>query len=251
MFGKKKTNKFSKICFKILRGFIKFFYPKIEMVGLENLPKEASVIVGNHSQMNGPIIVELYFPPKKAIWCAGQMMEFCEVPQYSYQDFWCHKPKYTKWFYKILSYIIAPFSVCLFNNAHTIAVYRDARILSTFRNTIKALKSGNNVIIFPECPEEHNNIVNKFQDRFVDVAKYYYKKTGKSLSFVPMYIAPKLKKAYIGKPIEFNPEGDINDEFIRITDYLMKEITNIAVALPEHTVVPYNNISKSKYKKNK
>lgn len=251
MFGKKQTSKFSKICFRILRGLIKFFYPKIEIVGLENLPKEASIIVGNHSQMNGPIIAELYFPPKKAIWCAGQMMEFREVPQYSYQDFWCHKPKYTKWFYKLLSYIITPFSVCLFNNAHTIAVYRDSRILSTFRNTIKALKSGNNVIIFPECPEEHNNIVNKFQDRFIDVAKYYYKKTGKSLSFVPMYIAPKLKKAYIGKPIEFNPDNDIKDEFIRITDYLMKEITSIAVALPEHTVVPYNNISKSKYKKNK
>ena len=37
----------------------------------------------------------------------------------------------------------------------------------------------------------------------------------------------------------------------RIRDYLMQEITDIACALPEHTVVPYRNIPKKYYPSNK
>ena len=33
------------------------------------------------------------------------------------------------------------------------------------------------------------------------------KKTGKELYFVPLYIAPKLKKMYIGKPIAFDADA--------------------------------------------
>ncbi len=251
MSKKKKTGKFSRFCFKILKGVVKFVYPKIDITGLENLPDEPCVIVGNHCQLNGPIIAEICFPGKNQTWCAGQMMELKEVPDYAYVDFWRLKPKYIKWFFRIVSYLIAPLSVCVFNNAHTIAVYHDSRVLSTFRNTISELKEGNNIIIFPECEQTYNNIVNQFQDKFVDVAKYYYKKTGTELSFVPMYIAPKLKKVCLGKPVKYDTQNNSKEELIRISDILMNEITNIAVSLPEHTVIPYNNIKKKDYKKNK
>ena len=84
----------------------------------------------------------------------------------------------------------------------------------------------------------------------MDIARLYYKRTGKELSFVPLYIAPKLKKMYLGKPIKFCAETPIAEERRRICDYLMNEITNIAVGLPEHTVVPYRNIPKKLYPKN-
>ena len=67
--------------FWAIRGLVKLFYPRTEIQGLENLPQEPSLIVGNHSQMNGPIICELYFPGKCRTWCAGQMMHLKEVPE--------------------------------------------------------------------------------------------------------------------------------------------------------------------------
>ena len=42
------------------------------------------------------------------------------------------------------------------------------------------------MIIFPEYKENYNHVVNRFHDGFVSVAKLYYKKTGKEVSFVPM-----------------------------------------------------------------
>lgn len=242
-----KHNTLSLGCFRVIRWLVKVFYPKITVEGMENLPRESAIIVGNHAQMNGPICAELYFPGKRKTWCAHQMMKCKEVPAYAFQDFWSGKPRWTHWFYKALSYIIAPLSACVFTNAHTIPVYHDARLITTFKQTISALQEDTNVIIFPECYTPHNHIVHEFQDKFVDVAKLYYKRTGKILHFVPLYIAPKLKKIYIGRAIPFCPENSMEQERTRICNYLMDEITSIACSLPRHTVVPYPNIPKKGY----
>ena len=236
--------------YKVIKWLVKVFYPKIEVVGVDNLPDEPVMVVGNHTQMNGPIACELYFPGNRYTWCAGEMMHLKDVPAYAYKDFWSNKPKYIRWFYKLLSYIIAPLSVCVFNNAQTIGVYHDARIISTFKQTVQRLQEGSSVVIFPEHDVPHNHIICQFQDKFIDIAKLYYKRTKKELAFVPLYIAPTLKKMYLGKPIRFCAANPMEEERTRICEYLMKEITEIAISLPEHTVVPYNNVPKKDYPSN-
>ena len=236
--------------YRVIKALVRLFYPKMEVIGIENLPDEPAIIVGNHTQMNGPIACELYFPGDRYIWCAGQMMHLKEVPAYAYQDFWSNKPKYIRWFYKLLSYMIAPLSVCVFNNANTIGVYRDNRIISTFKETVQKLQEGSSVIIFPEHDEDYNHILCNFQEKFIDIARIYHRKTGVELSFVPLYIAPYLKKMYIGKPIRFCSSNPIKEERERICGYLMAQITEIACSLPQHTVVPYRNIPKKHYPSN-
>ena len=236
--------------FRAIKCLVRLFYPKIEIVGLENIPDEPCAVIGNHTQLHGPIACELYFSDNFYTRCAAPMMKLKEVPAYAYQDFWSQKPKLVRPFFKLASYIIAPLSVLIFNNARTIAVYRDNRILSTFRESIAKLQAGDSVIIFPEQDKKHNHIVYDFQEGFVDIARLYHKRTGKELSFVPLYIAPNLKKMYLGKPIKFCADTPIAEERRRICDYLMDEITDIACDLPEHTVVPYRNIPKRLYPKN-
>ena len=236
--------------YKPIKWLVKIFYPRTRVVGTENLPREPVLIVGNHSQMHGPIACELYMPGKHCTWCAGEMMQLKEVPAYAYQDFWSQKPKVFRWFYKLLSYIIAPLSVCVFNSANTIGVYHDARIISTFKNTVTKLQEGANVVVFPEHNVPHNHIVYEFQDKFIDIAKLYYKRTGKTLDFVPLYIAPALKTMYLGEPVRFCPETPIEQERRRISSLLMQRITDMAGALPEHRVVPYPNVPKKDYPSN-
>lgn len=237
--------------FKFIKRIVKKVYPKMEIVGMENLPAEPVIIVGNHAQVRGPLVCELYFPDDRYTWCAGDMMHIKDVPAYAFKDFWSQKPKYTHPFYKLLSYIIAPISVFIFNNANTIGVYHDARILTTFRDTVKKLQEGENIIIFPEHNVEYNNIIYDFQNRFIDTARFYHKRTGEELSFVPMYIALSLNKIYLGKPIRFCAGNSMEQERERICKYLMNEITEMARSLPEHTVVPYRNIGRKNYPTNK
>lgn len=247
----KKDYGFSQKCYLALERLVHFCYPKVSVEGIENLPKGECVVVSNHCHMYGPILGELFFPGEPVLWCAHQMMELKEVPAYAFEDFWRTKPKCMHWFYKILSYIIAPIAVWVFNNGRSIAVYHDGRIISTFKKTVETLQEGKKVLIFPEWREPHNHIINRFQDKFIEVARTYYKKTGKELQFVPSYFAPKLGKIYIGKPVTFDSQKNAKEERAYIADYLMEEITKMAVALPEHVVVPYDNKPKKYYNTNK
>lgn len=246
-----KRNKEKPLFFEFLVLLIRIFYRKRNFVGMENMPSEAAMYIGNHAQIHGPLTSQIFFPGYKYIWCIGQMMRMKKVPAYAYQDFWSKKPKSVRWFYKICSYLMAPICAYVFKNADTIGVYKDSRLMGTFRKTVRALENGANIIIFPEYEQEYNDIVCEFQDKFIDVARLYYKKTGKALSFVPMYNAAKLKTVALGTPIVFNPEADIEEERARICTYLKEEITRLAKELPAHKVVPYLNVGAKNYKNSK
>lgn len=237
--------------YRTLKAIMRCVYPKIEVVGLEHLPDEPVIFVANHAQAHGPIACELYAPGTHYTWCVAQMMHLKEVPTYAYQDFWSKKPRCTRWFYKLLSYLIAPLSVHIFTNGNSIAVYHDSRIISTFRDSVARLEEGASIIIFPEHDEDYNHILCNFQDKFIDVAKLYYRKTGRELSFVPMYIAPALHQMVLGEPIPFCADTPFKEERRRICDALMQEITDLACTLPPHTVVPYRNVPKKEYPVNR
>ena len=242
----KKTS----LIYRILRWFVWLFSPRFKTFGAEKLPEEPCIIVGNHSQMYGPIAAELHLPGKHDIWCAGQMMHWDEVADYAFTDFWSFKPRWTHPFFRLVSKLITPIAVCIFNNAHTLPVYHDTRLISTYRESIAQLQKGRSMVIFPEKNQRYNNILYAFQDKFVDLARFYYKKTGTALQFVPLYICPKRKSLTFGDPIRFDPKAPIAGERARICRALTDSITEIACSLPEHTVVPYRNIRKRDYPKN-
>ena len=223
------------------------FFKKSAFYDYDNLPNKASIIVGNHCQINGPLTCELFFPTYKYIWCRGEMMTLKEFPKYAMENFFFDKPKGIKWLYKIISYVLAPLVSYVMRKSDTIAVYRDARLIDTFKCTMDKLNSGANIVIFPECDDHYNEIVNDFNLKFVDIAKMYYNKTKKELEFVPMYIAPTLKKVVMGKPIKYDHNEDIATQRVNICNYLKDEITRIAKELPPHVVVPFLMTDKKNY----
>lgn len=249
--GKDLEDKKTTLSYRIIRWLVRLFTPRMEPVGFERLPEEPCVLVGNHCQMFGPVAGELYVPGRHYIWCAGEMMNRGEVAAYAFKDFWSFKPRFLHPFYRLLSVLITPLSLCLFNNAHTIPVYRDTRIITTFRQSMQRLDEGNSLVIFPEHNQKHNNIIYDFQDKYIDLARFYYKRSGKALCFVPLYIAPRLGKMVVGEPIRFDPAAPIAEERERICKLLMERVTMLGVELPPHTVIPYRNIRKRDYPKNR
>ena len=237
--------------YRVCRGLVRLCYPRPELVGVERLPEGPCVIVGNHAHTHGPIVAELYIPGKRAVWCNGEMMHLKEVPDYAYRDFWSGKPAAIRWLYRLLSYLIAPLAVAIFNNAHCIGVYRDSRIMTTFRQTLERLENSERIIIFPERNAPYNDILCAFQDRFIDLGRMFGHQTGKSLAFVPMYLAPALKKAVFGEPIYYDPAARPDEERRRVCAALQEDITCLARGLPRHRVVPYLNVPRRKYPMNK
>lgn len=247
----KITSNLSKIIFKTLKSFAKIRYRKTKIIGMEKIPESHTIIVANHAQLNGPIIAELLMPSDTFIWANGQMTDYREVPSYAMEDFFPYKTGWARPFYRLASYVLAPLMPCVINNARAIPVYHDLRIASTMRNTVRLLAEGKNIMIFPENHEARNNIVNQFRDRYIDVARLYYKRYRIKLNFLPMYIAPSLNACYLGEAVMFDPEEDIVEERHRISEYLVDQITQMGRSLPKHTVTPFDNISRKLYLSNK
>ncbi|HEY8444643.1 MAG TPA: hypothetical protein VIK94_00790 [Bacilli bacterium] len=236
------------LIFRIIKRIVCLFYKKYTIVFNTDVETHGHFYISNHAQLHGPLGLYLYFPFRKYIWVIGQMCNRKEVYAYAMDDFWRNKSKYTKWLYKIFAkLIVAPFASFLFNRADTIPVYKDARLRFTMKETIKRLCEGKDIIIFPEGREHYNKFINDFQIHFVDVAKPYYHKTGIKAKFYPVYTCHDLKIVLIGEPIEFDPDNKLDDERRRIINYLQNEITRLGESLPNHRIVPYDNIKKRLY----
>ena len=233
--------------FPHLLRIVKFFYGPHAVEGLENLPDEPCFIISNHAQIHGPMISQLFMPKNTRTWCAAETLQFKTARPYAFEDFWSGKPKHLHWLYKGLSYLAAPLLVYLHTNGRTIGVYHDHRVMSTFRDTLQYMQEGNHIIIFPEKAEPNNRILCHFQEGFVDAARLLYRRTGRRAAFVPMYIAPSLKKIVLGAPVYYNEETQPEDERHRICHELTEAITALALTLPPHIVTPYMNVSKKDY----
>lgn len=221
---------------------VKIFYRKRTIEGIENLPDEPCVIVANHAQIHSPITFEGFFPGSRAIWCDSKMMEKAEIPNYAEEGFWPNATDKQKKRRRFWMKKIAGFAEYLLTTAHTIPVYRDMRVMKTFKLTEEALREGKNIIIFPEneVTDENNPILDYFNLYFVDIAKIYYKKHGKILTFVPCYNCVELKRVVIGKNhVKYNPDIKMDEQREILCEALRKEITDIALSLPRHKVVPF------------
>ena len=74
MMSEKKTS----ALFRFIKWCVKIFYPKTQVEGVENMPDEPVIIVGNHCQMNGPIVGELYVrAPLELAHRAGRAFQGC------------------------------------------------------------------------------------------------------------------------------------------------------------------------------
>ena len=169
--------------FKMIEKIARVAFKKSEFYDVDKIPNEACFIISNHSQLFTPIGCQLDFPTSKVIWSTGEVASTKEFPKYAQTVFWGNKKKSVKWLYKILSYILAPIFSYVIRHADTLPVYRDARMLSTFKYTVETIHNGTNVIILPESPVEYNHIVNEFNDKFIDAARFYYTKYKKELYF--------------------------------------------------------------------
>ena len=231
--------------FPYVLKLIKALFPHYTVEGA--LPAGPCLIIGNHAHVHGPLVSQLYMPKDCYTWCAAEVMHAKEVPLYAQKDFWGDKPRSMRWFYVPLSYLIAPLSAYLFTNARTIEVRHDHRSVSAMRSTLQHLQQGRRVIIFPEKAEANNHILCQFQKGFVDVARMYRIRTGKSLPFVPMYTAPSLQKVVLGEPIYFNEETDVDTARAQVCYQLTESITQLALSLPPHRVTPYKNMPAKDY----
>lgn len=195
--------------------------------GKKNLKKddEARVFVANHYEIYGPFVMFMRFPFRFRPWVIDKMCESKSIEQQMSIGFYNNYKWIPKWFKVFLVKTAKRLVLFVIRFARPIPVSRDnpRSNIKTLQISVDALNKKNSLVIFPElCSVKEG--VGEFMSGFEHIGKYYYQKTGKKISFYPVFISKKKNSIYIEEPIIFDPNNDANQEKSRIVNGLHEAI---------------------------
>ena len=93
-----------------------------------------------------------------------------------------------------------------------VPVYHDMRVMTTMRQSLRLLKEGKHLVIFPEQPSGWQSHHMWIKTGFLQIAPMYYKATGKALKFWPVHIDYKKHTFQVAAPIAFDPERSLAEQ---------------------------------------
>ena len=192
--------------------------------GKENLQKtdEARVFVANHYEIYGPFIAHMHFPYNYRPWIIDKMIDPKTVEQHMSIGIYQQFPKYPRWLKTVVIKLLKNIMVFFMKNiGKGIPVSRDdfRKNIKTMQISTETLEKGKSILIFPEASAVKEG-VGEFMTGFEHIGKFYHQKTGKKISFYPVFISKVNKAMYIGNPVIFNPDNDANQEKERIVKTL-------------------------------
>lgn len=208
--------------FNFLSGCFRLVSPKMETVWEEPFVDEPCVFVCSHVGAMGPIYMSITFPlaDNVAIWCNHQVMERKECAEYVRHDFWW-KPesKLAPLYSATIPHVAAAILPPVLTSAPTIPVYHDARVMSTMRQSLRALKEGKHVVIFPENPSGYGEYDERINTGWLNLCVMYHRMTGKALRLWPVYIDRKEHVFRIARPVVYDvdkPLAEQEEELARV-----------------------------------
>ena len=215
----------SKRMYRVLSAMIRGVTPRMKTIWEEPFDGEPCVFVGNHAGAFGPIDMCVKFPlrDQNFIWMNASVLHPKEVPAYVRQDYWW-KPgcKLEPLYNATLPYIAAALLPPILRLAPTVPVYHDMRVMTTMRQSIRHLKEGHNLVIFPEQPSGYQSHHDWINTGFLQVAPMYYKATGKVLKFYPVHLDYHKHVFKVAKPIAFDPERTLEEQMPALVEVLAK-----------------------------
>jgi hypothetical protein len=205
-----------------------------QVIGTEKVQcgNEPVIFVANHGEVYGPIVTYLHLPFSFRPWIENKMLDRVQINQY----LWIHTFSKIKpaWLGRAILNLAGPFLSWLLNSAEPIPVFRgeSRALLKTVNLSVLALQEQDNLLLFPEDPTKSADGhyaptgVSPFYTGFVSVARYYYRKTGKVITFYPVYMNQANRTLSFGDGVPYDPQG--KNESDRVSSSLMASMNQMA-----------------------
>ena len=147
---KKRKNK-GKLYFRLLKKLMKGRYKKPKFVYLGEEFENGAIILSNHEGTDSPMSLEIYLDKPLRMWGAAEMNSgLKELYRYQTNIYYHEKLHWNIHLARLFCLIASPLTWLFYSGFNLISSYRDARFMITIKESIKALKDGDNIVIFPE-----------------------------------------------------------------------------------------------------
>jgi 1-acyl-sn-glycerol-3-phosphate acyltransferase len=183
---------------RLLRGFSRKYRYEGE------LPAEPVVYVCRHLNMHGPYTTLKWLPgnvhPMILHVFFDRVSTVKHMTEYTFGARYGKKPRQ----FSLLAHISSWFLPPLMKSLQGIPTYRDGlKTVTTMKQGLNYLLRQENVIVFPDVDYASDSThMTRIYDGFLYLGELYYKKTGRTLSFVPLRINDQSRTITAGEPVQ-------------------------------------------------
>lgn len=175
---KAKGQQNRKTWFKLFRKLLVGRYKRPEFVYLGEEFGKGGIILSNHEGTDAPLTLELYCDAPVRFWGASEMNSGL-IPMYKYQTkvYYHQRKHWNLWLARLFCLIASPLTNLFYKGLNLISTYRDIRFTRTLRESIEAIKNGENIVIFPEdATKGYLPELESFFQGFVMLAEVCYRR---------------------------------------------------------------------------
>lgn len=151
MAQKLKNQKKRKLWYRGMKKLMLGRYKEPRFIYLGEKIGKGGMILSNHEGTDAPMSLEIYLDAPITMWGAHEMNSGL-VKMYKYQTrvYYHEKKHWNLHLARLFCLLASPLTNLFYKGLDLISTYKDARFKTTLKESIEALKKGDNIVIFPE-----------------------------------------------------------------------------------------------------
>ena len=202
-----------------MKKLMKGRYKQPEFIYLGEKFTNGAMILSNHEGTDAPMSLELYCDKPVRMWGAHEMNSGL-ISMYKYQTrvYYHEKKHWNLHLARLFCLIASPLTNLFYKGINLISTYRDTRFRRTIKESLDAIKAGDNIVVYPE--DSTNGYLEElegFHGGFVVFAEVC-KKRGIDLPIYVTYFRKKDLKYIVDKPVlysELSSHGETREEIAK------------------------------------
>jgi len=191
--------------FELLKKIMKVRYKKPAFIFLGEQFNNSSIILSNHEGTDAPMSLEIYANAPMRMWGAHEMNSGL-IKMYRYQTkVYYHEKKHWNLFAaRAFCLIASPLTNLFYKGLNLISTYKDQRFIKTIKQSVDALRNGENIVIFPEdSTKGYLEELESFYMGFIALAETC-KRRGIDVPIYVTYFRKKDKIYIVDAPIKYS-----------------------------------------------
>jgi len=191
--------------FRVLKKIMKIRYKEPRFVYLGKRISSGAIVLSNHEGTDAPMSLEIYGDMPIRMWGAYEMNSGL-IKMYKYQTrvYYHEKKGWNLHLARLFCLIASPLTNLFYKGLNLISTYKDARFIKTVRESLEAIKQGDNIVIYPE--DSKNGYLKELEGFFAGfvILADACKKEGIDVPIYVTYFKKEEKVYVIDKPIMYS-----------------------------------------------
>lgn len=200
-----KLVKKGKPYFRALKTVMQIRYKPTRFLFLGEEFEKSSLILSNHEGTDAPMALEMYLDKPIRFWGAHEMNSGV-FKMYGYQSrvYYHEKKHWNIHLARLFCLIASPVTNLFYSGLNLISTYKDMRFAKTIKESLAAIKAGENIVVFPEYSEKgYLPQLEGFFEGFAAFAEHC-KKRGIDLPIVVSYFRKNENTYVFDEPVPYS-----------------------------------------------